>query len=539
MAAPDDSRAKRYDRQIRIWGADGQARLEAARVLLLNCGPTGSEALKNLVLGGIASFTAVDAARVEARDLGNNFFVSADALGEPRAKVVTELLKEMNESVAGSYVETSPDALMDSDPAFIDRFDLVVATQMVEPSLLALEALCRAKGVQLLAVRSYGLMGYLRASMAEHTVVESKPDTQVDDLRLVQPWPALAAFSASFDLGALDDGRFKHVPYAVLLLHALERWRAEHGGAAPGASTERAAFKKQLAAMRRTTDEGVPLDAENVDEALKAAFHAWTPPSTPSEVRRILEDDRASASAGPAAASDDFWVMVAALKGFMAGEGGGCLPLEGSIPDMSTTTDLYLQLQRIYRDQADTHIAAVEARVRALLGAAGRPADAIPAAAVRNFCKNARNLRVVRYRPLSEEVNPETARGEALAAALSEEGSAANASLYVLLRAADRFHATHSRFPGVLEGEVDEDVMLLKGIAQQVVMEAGVSGAAAADDYVAEMCRLGAAELHVVAAVMGGMAAQEAIKLITRQFVPFGGTLIYNAITSTTSVLDL
>jgi amyloid beta precursor protein binding protein 1 len=42
-----------------------------------------------------------------------------------------------------------------------------------------------------------------------------------------------------------------------------------------------------------------------------------------------------------------------------------------------------------------------------------------------------------------------------------------------------------------------------------------------------------------VAAVMGGMAAQEAIKLITHQFVPFEGTLIYNAITSTISVLDL
>jgi hypothetical protein len=33
--------------------------------------------------------------------------------------------------------------------------------------------------------------------------------------------------------------------------------------------------------------------------------------------------------------------------------------------------------------------------------------------------------------------------------------------------------------------------------------------------------RLGASELHVVASVMGGMAAQEAIKLLTGQFVPF------------------
>jgi amyloid beta precursor protein binding protein 1 len=51
--------------------------------------------------------------------------------------------------------------------------------------------------------------------------------------------------------------------------------------------------------------------------------------------------------------------------------------------------------------------------------------------------------------------------------------------------------------------------------------------------------RLGGAELHVVAAIMGGMAAQEAIKLITQQFVPFKGTLIYNAINSTASVFEL
>lgn len=58
-------------RQLRIWGEAGQAKLEEANVCLLNCGPTGAEALKNMVLGGIASFTIVDGSRVEQRDLGN------------------------------------------------------------------------------------------------------------------------------------------------------------------------------------------------------------------------------------------------------------------------------------------------------------------------------------------------------------------------------------------------------------------------------------------------------------------------------------
>lgn len=50
------------------------------------------------------------------------------------------------------------------------------------------------------------------------------------------------------------------------------------------------------------------------------------------------------------------------------------------------------------------------------------------------------------------------------------------------------------------------------------------------------MCRCAAGELHVVAAVVGAVAAQEAIKLITRQYVPVAGTLIYNAMACTTSV---
>lgn len=80
---------RRYDRGIRVWGAQGQEALEDATVCLLNCGPSGAEALKNLVLGGISSFSIVDGNKVEPCDLGNNFFVTADALGKSRAQCVT------------------------------------------------------------------------------------------------------------------------------------------------------------------------------------------------------------------------------------------------------------------------------------------------------------------------------------------------------------------------------------------------------------------------------------------------------------------
>lgn len=82
-------KSKRYDRGIRVWGAHGQEALEAARVCLLNAGPTGTEALKNLVLGGIHSFTIVDGARVTPADLGNNFLLTPQGLGGSRAQCAT------------------------------------------------------------------------------------------------------------------------------------------------------------------------------------------------------------------------------------------------------------------------------------------------------------------------------------------------------------------------------------------------------------------------------------------------------------------
>lgn len=46
---------RKYDRQLRLWAASGQAALESANLLLVNSGAgvVGVEALKNLVLPGI------------------------------------------------------------------------------------------------------------------------------------------------------------------------------------------------------------------------------------------------------------------------------------------------------------------------------------------------------------------------------------------------------------------------------------------------------------------------------------------------------
>lgn len=53
LHGPSD-KEKKYDRQLRLWAANGQAALEDAHILLLNSGSgtVGVETLKNLVLPG-------------------------------------------------------------------------------------------------------------------------------------------------------------------------------------------------------------------------------------------------------------------------------------------------------------------------------------------------------------------------------------------------------------------------------------------------------------------------------------------------------
>jgi amyloid beta precursor protein binding protein 1 len=48
------SKERKYDRQLRLWAANGQAALEDAHILLVNSGSgvAGIETLKNLVLPG-------------------------------------------------------------------------------------------------------------------------------------------------------------------------------------------------------------------------------------------------------------------------------------------------------------------------------------------------------------------------------------------------------------------------------------------------------------------------------------------------------
>ncbi|XP_051125849.1 NEDD8-activating enzyme E1 regulatory subunit AXR1-like [Andrographis paniculata] len=517
----------KYDRQLRIWGEQGQASLEKSSICLLNCGPTGSETLKNLVLGGVGSITVVDGSKVEIGDLGNNFMVDESSVGQSMAKTVCAFLQELNDAVKAKFIEEYPERLIDSNPAFFSQFTLVVATQLVENSMLKLDRICREANVMLVFARSYGLTGFVRISVKEHPVIEAKPDHFLDDLRLNNPWPELRRFAETIDLDTTDPVIHKHTPYVIILIKMAEEWAKTHEGNLPSTREDKKTFKDLIKGKMIASDE------DNYKEAIEASFKVFSPRGISPSLQQILNDRCADVNSD----SSDFWVLVAALKEFIANEGGGEAPLEGAIPDMTSSTELYINLQRIYQAKAEADIHSMENYARKILQKIGRDTDSIPKATIKSFCKNARKLKVCRYRPLEEEYNspvqPE------LQKYLTDEDYSTAVGFYVLLRAVDRFAANYNSFPGQFEGEMDEEISRLKTTAVSVLNDLGCNGSTLTEDLINEMCRYGAAELHAVAALIGAIASQEVIKLMTRQFVPMSGTFIFNGIDHKSQLLLL
>ncbi|XP_055833074.1 NEDD8-activating enzyme E1 regulatory subunit AXR1-like isoform X3 [Solanum dulcamara] len=467
--------------------------------------------------------------------------VDESSVGESKAKCVCAFLQELNDAVKAKFIEDCPEELIETNPSFFSQFTLVIAIQLVENFMVKLDRICREANIILIFARSYGLMGLVRISVKEHTVIESKPDHFLDDLRLNNPWPELTRFTETIDLNTTDAVVHKHTPYIIILVKLAEEWANTHGGNLPSTREEKRQFKDLIKSKMITMDE------ENYKEAMEASYKVFSPRGISANLQKIIDDSCAEVDSN----SSDFWVMVAALKEFIASEGGGETPLEGSIPDMTSSTELYVNLQKTYQAKAEVDFLVMEQRVRNLLKKIGRDPASISKENIKSFSKNARKLAVCRYRLIEDEFNspvqPELQKyltdedhgtlQEANSLKVLPENTAA--SLYILLRAADRFAVNYNKFPGQFDSEMDEDISRLKTMAVGLLNDLGCNSSVLSEDLVNEMCRYGASELHAVAAFVGGVASQEVIKLITGQFIPMSGTFIFNGIDNKSQLLLL
>lgn len=384
-------------------------------------------------------------------------------------------------------------------------------------------------------------------------------------------------------LFSLNDQEYSHVPYPVFLVYAAREWMKTHEGKLPSSWSEKKEFKNSIAQLSRAVKDGAAME-ENISEGIANASRVYELPKPSDEVDVVLSDPLASPTYTPSpstpytlplTSSDKFWICVAALNLFRQTHGqatsdiaGVCasgerilLPATGSIPDMTANTSNYLTMQQIYRARAQSDLKVCRGHLSELLTRRGLPADAVSEEELTYVVRNARQLAVLRTRSLEQEINPETFLSdeanqalESLADAFSSEGTEQDASLeakspppvpiqwYFTLRAAERFYTLNGRYPGrkanpspteiefeMSETELAADEEHVSRISREMAEELKINAEGVPPRACAkEIVRVGACEPHTIAAFMGGVAAQEALKLLMKQYAPVPHTFIYD-----------
>ncbi|KAI9163751.1 NEDD8-activating enzyme E1 regulatory subunit [Paramyrothecium foliicola] len=523
---------RKYDRQLRLWAATGQSALESANILLVNSGAgtvcqpgLGSQQpppvlVTNPTLPGIGRFTIADDVIVGDADLGVNFFLDESSRGKSRAECCTELLLELNPDVQGDWFPKAQmpiglEEILSNSPLFT----IIIYTLPIEPQRLQLiENYARQHATPAIAVHSVGFYSYFKVDLPSvFPIVDTHPDeTATTDLRLLDPWPELMEFALGLtkDMESLNAHDHGHIPMLAILLHYLDQWKQTHEGSYPVKYQDKIAFRDLVSSgMRRDNPEG---GEENFEEAVAAVMKHVVAPSLPSSLRQVFEyqhDDRDRIKSG-------FWLIADAVKQFY--DRNNRLPVPGGLPDMKAQSSVYIKLQNIYKEKARQDANEILTTVRSIPGG-----EEIDAAEVELFAANARFIKLINPANAPSTTLEQTAEREfgndEFAATAGPEMPMSLIPIYLALTATS--HASTSS---------SQDIMTsIRNRAPVAANNGRVEQAAQ------EVARAAGGELHNISAVMGGMVAQEVIKIITQQYIPVDNTCIFDGIESRCQVLRL
>ncbi|KAG2392698.1 hypothetical protein C9374_011423 [Naegleria lovaniensis] len=146
---------KLYSRQLYVLGVDAMKRMQQSNVLICGLGGLGVEVAKNVILTGVKSVTLYDPKNVTFDDLSAQFYASEKDIGQNRAEVSLQQLKELNQYVPVKIHKG------DLTEDFITQFAVVVFTDTHIPQLVEMNEICHKHNVRFIACESRGLMGSL------------------------------------------------------------------------------------------------------------------------------------------------------------------------------------------------------------------------------------------------------------------------------------------------------------------------------------------------------------------------------------------
>lgn len=202
----------------------------------------------------------------------------------------------------------------------------------------------------------------------------------------------------------------------------------------------------------------------------------------------------------------------------------------------------YIQLQNIYKAKARKDLSEVTDQVRATEVELMRD-KSIDEREIEAFCKGAASVKLIHGRPLKVAQAPKMLDWGDTAKPLCQELSD-DASLllhYISFLAYDYTRSEQRDAKEKADRYTGPMISYCKDIIQRLQSQAGLQidtdpAISTVEKIVGEMDRAEGGELHNISALTGGMIAQEVIKVITKQYIPFDNTCVFDGIASKAGV---
>ncbi|EEB08780.1 NEDD8 activating enzyme [Schizosaccharomyces japonicus yFS275] len=495
----------KYDRQLRLWEAAGQSKIENASCCLLYVNNVGCECLKNLILPGIGKICILDDRLVDKSVDAPNFFLDEEDHNKSKVECLAENLSRLNPDVCIESKKANPLDIISSDIDFFHSFNVVILADMLPKiQLIKLTNYLWNKQIAFLQLRSIGFNGSIRVCLPDCTILQTQNDASLD-LRLNMPWAELKEYSKQlFERESKD--RHGDIPFVAILVHGCSQ--LETGNKGNPSSQRKDILRNWIKTQMLYADE------ENFEEALSNCWRPFQSTNISSALKTIFDDINCQ---NLNEQSSSFWIIMNAICKFV--ECYHCIPVSGILPDMKAGSSEFVSLQRVYQQKAKEDALKVKNYVQKNLKLLSRPIDSITDDEIFQFCKNASQARYIKYRKIEEELN----------SPLLTDLASDNESLvpwYFAFRCFDIYKERYNSSP---DASLTSSIHKYEEIACEFMKSLGQSPTQSVCNACREISRSAGAEIHSVSAFIGAIAAQEAIKFLTRQYIPLNNTCLVDA----------
>ncbi|CCC72039.1 hypothetical protein NCAS_0J00600 [Naumovozyma castellii] len=452
----------RYDRQLRLWGKEGQSLLDNANICVVGDeSPLLQEVWKNLVLSGVSKFTWMIENTMESslqeKDLFScDFITEISALHPSGIRVKRKALA----------------SLKGADNSFWFQFSLIIIINCSDSKLLELFNNSDSQYFPpIITTFATGLYGYLHTYLSEpHFIIESHPDNPIPELRLDQPWKELSIYLTKFQVDKMNEFEISELPYPVLLFHCVQMAaRNNYKLTSPLLRNE----------LRRWASDTNPtgLNDPNYIEAYRFAHLAFTNEKILIRLNEMIQYGFSMDHL------DDPYnrkviALLKALGEYINREDFPIYPIMGTIPDMSSSTKNYIELKQIYQNEGQKNTKSLQK----LLDKEG---EEVPFEMIKLFCANLKYLNVIKP----------------------------TASKLTLLFSSD--------------DDLLRDLLAIQYNLNDIANSGAINMKAASMNS------------YPTASFMGGVVGQEAIKLITHQYIPLDNIFTYDGLKNETKIFRI